>query len=277
MKGTAFSPHEGIYIQHLKTSKKNDMPVQHYHDAYEIYLQLAGKRYFFFDNICYILERGDMLILKPFDIHYAESRESEYYERYVLNFQSDVLNSVLSKEEAYILLEEKLNQCVVHLSEEQTGELFEYYSRADEYTKQTGFLSGKLQSSAVLQLVVKALSYTDNNFALKGEKVSSQIIDALRYMNKHYKEIISLDDISEAAHMSKYYLCRKFRDVTGATVLEYLDNVRLTRVHNLLVNETMTLDEIAEETGFSSAVNLSRVFKKVYGVSPREFRKNNRK
>lgn len=272
MKRTAFSPHEGIYIQNLKTSQKNNMPVQHYHDAYEIYLQLDGKRYLFFDNICYTLERGDMAIFKPFDIHYAESREVDYYERYVLNFQSDVLNSVLTNSEVYLLLE-KINSCVVHLTEEETTELCGYFERAEGYANQEGFLIRKLLCSSVLQLIVKAIAYTDKSMAVAGEKIAPQIITALRYIDKHYKENISLDEISDAAHMSKYYFCRKFHSTTGATALEYLNNVRLTKVHNLLLSTDMTIDEIAHETGFMSAVNLTRAFKKVYGSAPREFRK----
>lgn len=73
--------------------------------------------------------------------------------------------------------------------------------------------------------------------------------------------------------MSKFYFCRKFHSTTGATVLEYLNNLRLTKVHNLLLSTKMSIDEIAVSTGFSSAVNLTRAFKKVYGNSPRDFRK----
>lgn len=62
MKRMAFSPHGNIYVQHLKSSQKHDMSVQHYHDAYEIYFQLEGKRYVFLDNICYTLKRGDVAI-----------------------------------------------------------------------------------------------------------------------------------------------------------------------------------------------------------------------
>lgn len=272
MKATAFSPHEELYIHYLKTNQKNNMPVQHYHDAYEIYLQLDGKRYLFYDNICYTLGRGDMAVFKPFDIHYAESRESDYYERYVLNFHVDALSPILTNSEIY-LLTEKINSCVIHLDEEQINELYGYFKRADECANQKGFLIRKLLCSSVLQLIIKVISYTDKSIDAEGEKIAPQIITALKYINKHYSENISLDDISNAAHMSKYYFCRKFHSTTGATVLEYLNNVRLTKVHNLLLSTDMTIDEIASKTGFMSAVNLTRAFKKVYGSAPRDFRK----
>lgn len=248
------------------------MSVQHYHDAYEIYLQMDGKRYLFYDNICYTLERGDMAVFEPFDIHYAESREVDYYERYVLNFQADVLSSVLSDSEMSLLLG-KINSCVIHLNEEQIDELCGYFKRAEEYANKNGFLMHKLLCTSVLQLIVKVIAYTDKSIDVTEEKIAPQIITALRYIDKHYKENISLKDISDAAHMSKFYFCRKFHSTTGATALEYLNNVRLTKVHNLLLSTDMTIDEISRKTGFMSTVNLTRAFKKVYGSSPREFRK----
>lgn len=275
MKRTAFSPHEGIYIQHLKTHHKNDMPVQHYHDAYEIYLQLDGVRYFFYDNMCYTLKRGDMILLKPFDIHYAESREVDYYERYVVNFQPDALKPLLTDSEIYLLLEEKWHSCIVHLNEYDTMEMFGYFERAKKHSGQNMFPEAKLLTAAAFELISRALKYTGSVSAIVGEKVPPQIIAALRYINNNYKEGISLDDVSEAANTSKYYLSRLFRETTGATVFEYIENLRLTRVHDLLINSKMTLDEIAAQTGFLSSVNLSRVFKKNYGLSPRAFRKDN--
>ena len=64
MKRTAFSSHNELYVQYLKSENKHNMSVQHQHDTYEIYLQLSGKRYLFYDNTCYTLERGDLRLTK---------------------------------------------------------------------------------------------------------------------------------------------------------------------------------------------------------------------
>ena len=64
-----------------------------------------------------------------------------------------------------------------------------------------------------------------------------EILDAIAYINAHYAEKIDLETIASQIHLSKYYFCRIFREVTGATVLEYLTNVRLTRAGRLLVAE----------------------------------------
>ena len=273
MKRTAFSPHDKLYIQHLETSRKHNMSVQHYHDSYEVYLQLEGKRYIFYDNVCYTMERGDLAVFPPFVIHYAQSREADYYERYVLNVREETLNTILSTRENHMLLG-KLKAGVVRLTEEQTQSLYAHFTRVEEYTGKAGFLAEKLTLSAVLQLLMFVVECKKETVQEdKENKIPGQIIRAINYVNHNYKEALSLDRIAEEINMSKYHFCRTFKNATGATVAEYLNNVRLTKVHSLLVNSDMSVGEIAGETGFGDTVNLSRNFKKVYGVSPVKFRK----
>lgn len=276
MKRTAFSPHDNLYINYLKNTKKHDMPVQHYHDMYEILVMLGGKRYLFCDNYCYTMERGTMAVFKPFEIHYAESRESDFYERYVINFRLEALSPLLSGNELHVL-EEKLNSCVIDLTEEQTVLLCRLFKQADECSRLKGFLSEKLLLSAVLLLVMYAAGLSEGAETLSGGTADPQIVSVLKYINEHYRSVVTLDDLSDKVGISKFYLCRRFHEVTGATVMEYLNNVRLTKVHNMLLNTKNSIDDIAFETGFSSAVNLSRAFKKLYGVSPSEFRRTKKK
>ena len=276
MKRTAFSPHDNLYINYLKNTKKHDMPVQHYHDMYEILVMLGGKRYLFCDNYCYTMERGTMAVFKPFEIHYAESRESDFYERYVINFRLEALSPLLSGNELHVL-EEKLNSCVIDLTEEQTVLLCRLFKQADECSRLKGFLSEKLLLSAVLLLVMYSAGLSEGAETLSGGTADPQIVSVLKYINEHYRSVVMLDDLSDKVGISKFYLCRRFHEVTGATVMEYLNNVRLTKVHNMLLNTKNSIDDIAFETGFSSAVNLSRAFKKLYGVSLSEFRRTKKK
>lgn len=273
MKRTAFSSHNDLYINYLKSENKHNMSVQHYHDTYEIYLQLSGKRYLFYDNTCYTLERGDLAIFAPFDIHYAESRESDYYERYVVNFRLEDMSKILDSGEFH-LLKQKINPCVVHLTEDRAQKVFELIKRVDEYYNRKGLFSDKLVYLAMLQLFVYVAECIDDETATDGEKISPQIIEVMKYINKHYAEDLNLDNISDIACMSKYHLCRKFKEATGATLLQYINNVRLTKVHSMLINTDMPIEEIAECTGFSSSMQLTRVFKSVYNIPPRTFRKN---
>ena len=103
--------------------------------------------------------------------------------------------------------------------------------------------------------------------------VRPEILQAIHYLNEHYRDPIDLDTIADTVHMSKYHFCRLFSKATGATFVEYLNNVRLTKVHQMLLETALSLSQIAEQTGFSSPGHLSRVFGSVYQMSPSKFRK----
>lgn len=269
---TAFHPFDTLFIDYIKTNNPHNMRIQHYHDTYEIYLQVSGRRSLFHNNICYTLEQGDLVIFKPFDIHYTESRDSNYYERYVVNFHADSLACILTKGEIRLLFE-TLDSCVIHLNPEEALDVFGCFQKIESYSKKKGLLSEKLLYSAVFQLIMLLSSLPRTSRITSGQDVPEEIVTALQYIDQHYKENIDLDAISDILHMSKYHFCRLFHNTTGATFLQYLYNIRLTKVHNLLLETSMTLTEIAAQTGFSSNSHLSRVFQKVYQTSPREFRK----
>ncbi len=93
------------------------------------------------------------------------------------------------------------------------------------------------------------------------------------YLEQHYAERISLDQLSEQFFMNKYYLAHLFKEQFGYTVLEYLQRVRITQAKQLLRFSNMSMEDIAAACGLSDANYLSRVFKKIEGIPPTEYRK----
>lgn len=273
---TAYFPFNELFIEYIKANKKHDMDAQHYHDTYEIYLQLSGKRYLFNNNICYTLNRGDLVIFKPFDVHYTKSRDIESYERYVINFHPNRLSSFLSESQINMLFD-NINSCVIHLDDIQLNDMYNRFIAVDEYSKKAGPFSDKLLYSAVFQLIIQLNEYTHLADRVESRFIQPEILNALHYIENHYSESITLDKISQTVHMSRYHFCRLFHNATGATFVEHLSNVRLIKVHKLLIDTDMTLSEIAMQTGFSSSAYLSSVFKDAYKMSPREFRQKTRK
>lgn len=268
----AFVPFDKFFIELLQSNMKNNMKVQHYHDTYEIYLQISGERNLFLDDICHTLKRGDLVILRPFEIHYTESLDIDYYERFVMNFPIDKLSFMLSKNEIN-MLSNKLNSCVIQLNEEQIETVLGYFKMAEFYSVKKGFLAEKLLYSAVFQLIMMICESAEMAEAVTSQNIQPEIVAAIQYINKNYHENVDLDTLSEMVHMSKYHFCRLFHKATGATFLEYLYNVRLTKVHKMLLETDMPLNKIADKTGFSSLAHLTRIFRNVYNISPRDFRK----
>ena len=92
------------------------------------------------------------------------------------------------------------------------------------------------------------------------------------YLDQHYIEKITLEVLSETFFVDKFYLARLFKEQYGLTVISYLQQVRVTNAKKLLRFTNMSIEEIGLQCGFSELSYFSRVFKKLEGVSPSEFR-----
>ena len=93
------------------------------------------------------------------------------------------------------------------------------------------------------------------------------------YLEEHYQERITLDQLAEQFYINKFYLTRVFKEQFGTTILAYLDHVRITHAKHLLRFSDKTTEEIGRAVGIEEPGYFNRVFKKVEGVTPGEYRK----
>ncbi len=99
-----------------------------------------------------------------------------------------------------------------------------------------------------------------------------QIKPAIAYMESHLADKITLENLSEVAHLSPIHFSRVFKTVSGFSPMEFLGRLRVQKASQLLVNTDKTIVEIAMETGFNDSNYFSRFFKKYRQEAPREFR-----
>lgn len=96
---------------------------------------------------------------------------------------------------------------------------------------------------------------------------------ALQYMQQHYQEPLSLEEIAEAVYISKSELCRGFQRTLRVTPMEFLMQYRIRQAVVLLKNPDLRILDVAEMTGFCSPSHLGMHFHKYMGCTPREYRK----
>lgn len=94
----------------------------------------------------------------------------------------------------------------------------------------------------------------------------------LDYMEEHYEEELTIEQLSSIAHLSRFYYQRLFYRLTGYTVSEYLRSVRLKMAAGLLKADNGKIMDIAMQCGFSSHSTLTRAFRQCYGMSCAEYR-----
>lgn len=100
-----------------------------------------------------------------------------------------------------------------------------------------------------------------------------ELIEIKKHLDEHYAEKITLDDLAKRFFIDKFYLSKIFKESYGTTVNNYLISKRITRAKQLLRFTDMTVDEIGVAVGMGDANYFSRMFRKVEGSSPSEYRK----
>lgn len=96
---------------------------------------------------------------------------------------------------------------------------------------------------------------------------------SLQYIQDHFREPLSVEQLAAFCHLSKYYYSKMFKAYTGVTPYDYLLDIRIQYSQQLLLNTTATIEEIAHEIGFADSANFIVCFKKRTSMTPLQFRK----
>ena len=127
------------------------------------------------------------------------------------------------------------------------------------------------ESLSVLLTLLMQESWNPDNSAISKKRM--ELVSVKNYMDEHYIEKITLDDLEAQFFINKYYLLKIFKETYGVTISNYLISRRITRAKQLLRFTQMTIDEVGCAVGMDGAGYFSRMFKKSEGISPKEYRK----
>lgn len=110
-----------------------------------------------------------------------------------------------------------------------------------------------------------------DNLAEKGDETSAKLLavkSAINYINDHFKDDISIDDIAKKANLSRYYLCHIFKEITGQTVLSHLNYVRCNNAYELISSGKYTVSQSASLSGFNNLSYFSKIYRNIMGHLP---------
>jgi AraC-like DNA-binding protein len=139
----------------------------------------------------------------------------------------------------------------------------------------TPVMSAKKHESIVklLSIFAEHLSMASNQIVMREQNTELPVITrAKQFINEHQTEDLSLDQVARSVNTSKFYFCKVFKKATGINFTDYLSRVRTERAKNLLLNPNLRVSEIAYEVGFQSLTHFNRVFKRILGRSPTDYR-----
>lgn len=102
------------------------------------------------------------------------------------------------------------------------------------------------------------------------------IHEAITFIEQNFQNDISVEDIADTCGLNRSYFGKIFKDAVGKTTQEFLMNYRMTKACELLKLTQLSVGDIGKAVGYDNPLHFSRAFKTVYGISPREWRNQNR-
>ena len=245
------------------------MPEPHQHDCLEILLSLTeGGSFFLMDNR-YPLRRGALIVLQNQVLHRSVSVVGAY-ERYVLHIPRQTLIEASSaktdfssviKGNHYLQLDTATFRQMQNLMEQ-------CYVSSDEFGEDI------LQNCAFSQLLVSLgrLLSQPTVFSVPQDGLSAPVRQAVDWINGHLSDNLSLETLAEHCYVSKYHLCRLFKDETSFTVVEYILRQRLLRAATLLQTGE-SVQKAGELAGFQNYSHFIRTFSRLIGIPPGKYKR----
>ena len=243
---------------------------RHCHNGYELLYVVKGEGTYRIEGAEYPMRPGSMLIARPCEFHCISPDKNMEYERDVLIFNEralydsivtnlDILSPTASKSGVIYIDEEEKKSAISAIFKhmKNTSRIFDGSRNKSE--KQETMLCALL-TQLLLILSLEEVSVSDS----REENVMG---DVIKYVNRHLFDDISLDTVSQRFFISKYYLCRAFKEQTGTSLLSYVNAKRIVMSDQLLARgESAT--EVAYKVGFGSYSSFYRAYVKQNGHSP---------
>lgn len=248
----------------------------HWHDAIEMSYIIRGEMQYLINGNLETVREGNGIFINSKQLHYNFSANHTECEYICILFHPMLLHSIHFIDETYVapLLENpqlpymKLTDTIPWQSE-ICKELQAIYAQRDLPEAPMLLLAHFLSIWAKLHHNIHS-SHIDRK-----NSTNVQIIKKMMcYIMNHYREDITLEDIAVSGAVGQSKCCKLFQQYLGMTPNAYLNQCRLIQSQKLLRNTDLSVTEIAAEVGYSSASYYAESFRKWYGKSPTEYRKD---
>lgn len=256
------------------------LPEYHYHDYYELSIVLNCNHVSY---ICsdheYPLLDGDIILCNVFEPHfYKETGPSPVCERINLGIEFMKLLKFSTPDINLHALFQKYNSSypIIHLGFRQ---MLKYYELVDIYKRNELRHGGEILELACAQLLL-SYTYEDTYPYLSRDIQNTEsthvVMHIVEYINQHLSENITLSQLAKEENYSVSYICSAFKSIMNKTITSYIKESRLDLVVQYLLKTDLSIMDSAEKAGFNNYSYFYKAFKNVYGVSPVEYRHQNR-
>ena len=270
---------EGLVIDRVVRDQEYSMTMKHFHDTYELYFLLEGERYYFIEKETYRVSKGDVVLINRQQVHKTSQAGDGRHDRILLQLNGRVLEPWL-KRVGLTSLEKMFGDYygIVRLSESERGEMEGLLFGLQE---ELGRHRERYDLMVMFKLCeILLMVYRSRKKAVVGDVLPTvqtpkhgKVQEVAEYLTCRCETEESLEELAARFFISKSYLSRIFREVTGFSVNEFRNLARIRKARELLANSEYSVTEISEILGFESVTYFERVFKKHGDVTPLKYRK----
>lgn len=232
-------------------------------DSYLIVLVLSGSGVLMYKNKIFPLKKGSCFFIDCTSPYYHQSDADDPWELTWVHFRGS------STPEYYRLFSDL---SVPALTPGAFGELRQKFSGLLE-VNQSSDLSAEIASCRLITDILSILLQEVVKPKVSSNPHKANLENVRHYLDQHFTEKFSLDELADTFFISKYYLCREFKNLYGITLNHYVIAKRITLAKKLLRFSPYSLEKIAGECGFYDASYFNKQFKKSEGISASDFRK----
>ncbi len=245
----------------------------HYHSAIELIRVHSGKLTCCIDGSLFQLSDDDTLLINKNVVHNIIHCDFGTNFSYIQIEMDRQISSVKKDDMSYICQFIDKTSPARYFISNKKSELSDIFDNIfDE------FRSKKVYYSLYLQAYILKLTAFMHRYELTKELDFSflnqlkPIKPVIQFIDRHFADKIYICDVASTINLNKFQLCKRFKALTGGTVVEYINFVRLQNATKLLLSSDKTITEIACSCGFSSIQYFNKVFNENFGCSPKTFK-----
>ena len=269
--------HERYHYFHLKDTAGQERDL-HFHSFDKLVILLSGRVNYLVEDMVYAMEPWDVLLVRHHTIHRADIDRSVPYERIIIYLDGTYLSQAIPDTplmECFSLANSR-GRHLIAPDASQREKLAQQLRAMEDALQDDGFGANTLCDTLLTQLLIqinRMMPEQPADPAHLAEPFDGKVGLALQYIGAHLSENLTVDQLAEQVHLSKYHFMRLFKQETGKTVHAYTMERRLIQATKQ-IRSGATVNEAAAACGFSDYSSFYRAFRNQFHASPREIRQS---
>ncbi|TSB48080.1 AraC family transcriptional regulator [Alkalicoccobacillus porphyridii] len=267
---------------HLSINYAEDKKVKsdfHSHQAAELFYFHKGKCTYLIGDRILPLSSGSVILMNGMTLHRPKLFEGSPYIRTTIHFNQPYYSEILTPMGMPQLVDPFKQLSFIHLAfqDEEQSTLESYLVKMNELQQsETEMDNFKFQLS-FMELLTFLYPYCQNplqdSIRPQSDK-EKHVQKVISYIETHYQRDFHLDILESELHLSKYYLSKIFKEVTGVTIFKYLLQKRINQAKvSLTLEPEQSITDLSYQHGFKYPSHFSRIFKQLTGETPEYYRK----